>query len=478
MAIASHAATAADEVHGLIATIPVADAPIVISRADALEQWKLKASASRKPWDPTDDVFIPRFDARDALGGDASRASLAFEWQRAVGSGRLEAAAFARRSLLDLYSDLARADGASSGERFEQRDRRGLFTGALRWSGASGLGSFDSSHSLTMRLRAESFDADGVLTAPSREPLATMREDRLRQVNTGFDFANEIELASRLRWTSGLRYDAYRFATQSDLAGHAGQLSGRGPSWHGALIAELPGGSELSIASGRGFLPGDPRVPGAAFDPRTGAPVGRLDPLATLATTEISLRGSWLPQTSTSLGVFRSRSDAGLVFTGDAGLADLTRPTIRQGVELGAHYEPSSRLALDVRAAALRARFADGAAGYVPGAADRGMSAAATMRVPNGWTAMLLVNYLGRRHASEDGGVSVKPSSFVNARLSRNLSKSTRVTFDVFNVFDRHARDIDALSAARFWNQPGAADSFLFNPAEPRGFRIKLRTTF
>jgi hypothetical protein len=114
---------------------------------------------------------------------------------------------------------------------------------------------------------------------------------------------------------------------------------------------------------------------------------------------------------------------------------------------------------------------------YVP-AADRGASAAATMRVPNGWTASLVVNYLGRLPAAEAGGPSLRASSLVNGRLTRNLTKSTRVTFDVFNVFNHRVKDVDYFATNRIWNSSGAADSFLFNAAEPRGFRLKLRTTF
>ena len=78
----------------------------------------------------------------------------------------------------------------------------------------------------------------------------------------------------------------------------------------------------------------------------------------------------------------------------------------------------------------------------------------------------------------EEDSLRGKASSFVNARLSRNLSKKTRVTLDVLNVFDRRLGNIDYFSTTRVWNPPGAGDNFLFNPLEPRGFCVKLRTTF
>ena len=100
------------------------------------------------------------------------------------------------------------------------------------------------------------------------------------------------------------------------------------------------------------------------------------------------------------------------------------------------------------------------------------------MKAPNGWSASLFVSSFGSRQTIEDNSVRFRPSSFVNARLSRNLSKRTRVSVEVFNVFDHSAGNVDYFSTTRVWAQPGAGDNFLFNPAEPRGFRIKLRTTF
>jgi len=129
-----------------------------------------------------------------------------------------------------------------------------------------------------------------------------------------------------------------------------------------------------------------------------------------------------------------------------------------------------------VAASALAAGTAS--AGEPYGAAERNATAGATMKAPNGWSASLFVSSFGSRQAVEDNAVRAKSSSFVNARLSRNLSKQTRVSVEVFNIFDHRLGDVDYFSTTRVWAQPGAGDNFLFNPAEPRGFRIRLRTTF
>jgi outer membrane receptor protein involved in Fe transport len=444
------------------------------SQANALGRWNLSATAARTPWDPTDPLQIPRFDSRQALGGDSTHASLAFDWQRKLSGGRLEAAAFARASSIEIHGG-ERLYPAP--ERFEQRDRRSLFGAAARWSGDASVGAFDAHHAVGVRLRSEWLDADGALALPGRAAIAPLREDRLQQTGAGVSLENTIQLSDRIRTVAGLRYDGYRFGVKSDLAGHSGELAGGVFSPHLALIASLPGANELFVHAGRGFQPDDPRSAGAALDPRSGAPIAKRDPLATIATTEAGWRGRWLPGVETAVSLLRMKSGSELILTGDTGLTEFMRPTVRQGLQVAARYEPSRWLALDFQASGWRARFADGAAEYIPGAAERSASAAATLRVRNGWTASLLVNSFGKRPAVDGGSASLKATSFVNARLARNLSKKTRITFDVFNVFDQRIRDIDQLSTTRIWSQSGA-DSFLFNPAEPRGFRIKLRTTF
>jgi hypothetical protein len=146
------------------------------------------------------------------------------------------------------------------------------------------------------------------------------------------------------------------------------------------------------------------------------------------------------------------------------------------GGRFAASYAPWSWLSFDLEIAGLNARFADGSP--IPGAARRIASAGTTLHTPDGWTASLLVNSLGRRDSLVDDSTPVRQSTFVNARLSRYLSRSSRLSLDVFNIFDHHAGSIDYFATSRLWDQPGDGDSFLFNPAEPRGFRVKLRTTF
>jgi outer membrane receptor protein involved in Fe transport len=104
-------------------------------------------------------------------------------------------------------------------------------------------------------------------------------------------------------------------------------------------------------------------------------------------------------------------------------------------------------------------------------------SAGATVMVPNGWRASLFVSHLKAQPSLYEDLARIRPSTFVGARLSRPLSKTLRLSFDAFNIFDRKSADFDY-----FANLRGApsfdTENFMFSPGEPRGFRLGIRKTF
>jgi hypothetical protein len=159
------------------------------------------------------------------------------------------------------------------------------------------------------------------------------------------------------------------------------------------------------------------------------------------------------------------RRDAGAVL----------EPASALGVRAGLRYEPFHWLSLELSAASMRP-----AAGTLGDRAPAPRAlAGATLRSPDGWSASLFVSYLGQRQLVEDESVRWRSTSLVNARFSRSLTSSTRLTFDVFNVFDERMTDLGYFETSRLWSTTaGTTRNFLFHPAEPRSFRILLRATF
>jgi outer membrane receptor protein involved in Fe transport len=116
--------------------------------------------------------------------------------------------------------------------------------------------------------------------------------------------------------------------------------------------------------------------------------------------------------------------------------------------------------------------------GFTRPAWYQGVAAGATVRDRSGWSASLFVAYVDRLDFVDEPSVRLASTPVVNATLARRLTRSSRVSFDVFNVFDRKAPGVDYLTASQAWDPAGIADTFLFHPAEPRGFRIRFRATF
>lgn len=174
------------------------------------------------------------------------------------------------------------------------------------------------------------------------------------------------------------------------------------------------------------------------------------------------------------VSMFRARSETSFALPGETAVVELARPTVRQGVHANARYEPLPWLGLDFHGMALQSRYADGAAEAIEGAAERSASAAATVRMPAGWSASLALNYLAKR-TGFDATLPLADSTFANARIARDLSKDTRISLDFSNVLGQKLRDADYLTASRLGTP--TQDS-LFNPAEPRGVRLWLRKSF
>jgi hypothetical protein len=410
-----------------------------------MERWSLRADAFRGAWDYSDASAFPRFDWRSAIAGDVARASLAFDWQRFTAGGRLEGGAFAKLARTEV------ADGVRDATSIEQRLRESSYGAALRWSNGGSV--------LNAGFRGAVRDDAGGAT-DERGVVRLFRDDRLDESVFTLGAATTIPLPGQLRAEAALRYDLYRASVNSGVLLRAGDMSA------GTLSPSLRlAAGDFFLIVGRG-LDAQARPLASMVDPRNGAALARLDPARTLDTIEIGFRRHLPFGIETKVSVFRARSDVEVLLAGENAITEFSRPTVRQGVQLSAQYQPLRGVTLDFVGSALQARFADGAAEYVPGAAEHLACATATLQPGQGWSTHVGLSYLGKR-TGLDEGTSISGSTYVNAGLTRNLSRQTRVSLDLLNIFDRALHDVDYFSASR-----------LTNRVEPRGIRLRLRTTF
>lgn len=456
-----------------------------LSHADSRERWSLTADAARVEW-ATGQSIDSRFQGQgllkllstaQPLDGEARRASLALDWQRRLDVGSWGAGAFATTREVALDAGALPQDEGTMWERVTQRDRGTRLGAHLGWNGSAQWGALGLACALGMRTQADSLDSLGRLDHASGRNGPGYREDRLRQSFTGVDVSTEARWGRSVRATASAGVVRHRYDVVSSVADHSGQREGWIFTPRLELSASLRGGTEYFANVGRLGAAAD-GGPAVVYDPRNGAPVGRLDPASGSRYAEAGVRGWLAPGLQARLAAWQAKTDAELWLVDAPALRSVERPAVRNGLRLGARYEPLPWLALDLDARALRATYRDGARERVRGAAERHATAGATVRNGTKWRASLFVSYLGARPALEEDALRLRSSTTVGAQFSARLSKSSRVSFDVFNIFNHRTGELDYFAGSRLWSQPGVGDGFLFHPAEPRGLRINFTTRF
>jgi hypothetical protein len=470
---------------GLVAATHSTPAPpfLDLSRSDAAGHWSLVASASRRALQAHD--FASGFDGPGLFRGPASlqasegesrRASLSFDWRRGIRGDTLRAGAFA-----DTREIAVNGGGLAPGdtilwERIGEESRRTRIGAHGAWQGFARVGTGFST-SARVRAQGDSLEARGHLDRASGEAPRLYLDERLRQSFAGVDLSTETRPFGGMRAAAGVAIERYRFEVASRRAADSGAGQGVLVSPRFDLAVSTRGGSEFFAAIGRGTRSSSERGPSVAFDPRDRRPLAHLDPSALAEVAEAGWRKSWAPGLETRLSAWQATTAAELLLLQGAGVQAVDRAAVRRGATLSARYQPAPWLSLDIDATALGARYRDGARERVS-ASDRQVNAGATVRNGSKWSASLFVKYLGARTADDEDALRLRSSTTVGAQFITRLDKKTRLTVDVFNVFNRSAGDVDYFAASRLWSQPGTVDGFLFHPAAPRGIRALLSTRF
>jgi outer membrane receptor protein involved in Fe transport len=321
----------------------------------------------------------------------------------------------------------------------------------------------------------------GLYHTQARERLETVREDRVKQASAGVYAENGIQWTDTVRSILGLRYDRYRFDVQSDDARNSGKLSAGITSPKAGVVWRAAQKVELFANAGRGFHSNDARVSTIAIDPATGEAAERVTPLVRTKGAEVGLRIEPAPGLQSSLALWRLDIDSELLFAGDAGTTEASRPSKRRGIEWSNHYTVSPQVLLDLDVAVSRARFADGdpAGDRIPGSVETVISAGLALNDLGPWSGSLQLRYFGPRALVEDGSVRSASTTLFNARVGYRLARDWKLTLDVLNLFDREASDIDYFYESRLRGEPeqGVADAH-FHPVEPRTVRLTLSARF
>jgi outer membrane receptor protein involved in Fe transport len=453
--------------------------------------YSVTAMAYDAKWNATDQIplravengTLDRFGAVDPSdGGETSRYSLSFDFKRKSDATSFQASAYAIRSRLNLFSNFTYfLDNPVAGDQFEQAERRQVYGGSAAQSWRARWGEIDVTNQVGLQLRQDRLDPVALYSTVQRERIGTTREDRVRETSTGVFLENNLQWTEWLRSSAGLRYDQYSFRVDSSIPENSGSADDHIVSPKLSLVFGPWAKTEYFVNAGRGFHSNDARGVTTRVDPKTGEPTVPVTPLARSTGEEIGVRTELIPGLQSSLALWRLTLASELVFVGDAGTTEPSRPSLRRGVEWNNHYVFNPKLLVDLDLAASHARFTDDdpAGDYIPGAVDKVASFGVSVVDLGPWFGSFQLRYFGPRPLIEDNSQRSQSTTLAYLRTGYTFNRNAKLALDIFNLFDREASDIDYYYASRLPGEP--ADGVLdrhFHPVEKRTFRVTFTYNF
>jgi len=460
------------------------------NRGEKGDGYSLTAMHYRGKWNASDQIpqravdsgVVSRFGALDPTdGGEAQRSSLSYDVRKPILGGQFQMDAYVIKQRLQLYYDVTFfQDDPVNGDQFQQYDSRRVTGITPNWLWTGQFGGVPSIVKLGMQLRRDDIDRVALYSSVARQRLATTREDAVRETAGGVYVENTLQWTEKLRSVLGLRADVYNLDVASNIAANSGRKSDRLASPKLNLIFGPWAETEYFISAGGGFHSNDARGAVIAVDPKTLAPAAQAPVLVRSRGAELGVRSEWVPKLQTSLALWRLALDSELVFAGDAGTTEASRPSLRHGFEWSNRYRARPWLRIDADISASQARFTDlqPAGNRIPGSIDRVAGLGVTLGDLGRWSGSAQMRYFGPRPLIEDGSVYSRSTLMTNLRIAYRIDKTLRLALDVFNLFNRKASDIDYFYASRLRGEAAPVSDVHFHPVEPRSLRLTLSANF
>ena len=462
------------------------------SAGDAQNGFSLTGMGYQSSWNSTDQIprraveagEIPRFGSIDSTdGGRTHRYSLSAEYQRFGLASVTHAVAYGIAYKLNLFSDFTYyLHDPLHGDQFEQADDRTVYGAKVTHRWLARWGGFNVENEIGFEGRFDDIHTIGLYHTQARERLSTTRQDKVQQGSASLFFQNDTQWSDKFRTILGLRGDAYhyRVVSVSDPE-NGGQLVKTIFSPKLSMIFGPFNQTEIYVNAGYGFHSNDARGATIKVDPATEEPASPVTALARAKAAEVGVRSLPLPGWQTTLALWGLDIASELVFAGDAGTTAPSRPSRRYGIEWSNTYRVTPWMMLDLDLSLSKARFRDNnpAGRLIPGAVQDVVAAGVAVDNIGGCFGSLRVRYFGPRPLIEDGSVSSKASTTVNALLGYEILHGLRAQIEIFNILDARVSDIDYFYRSRLQNEPaGGVDDIHFHPAQPRSARLSLMYGF
>lgn len=457
------------------------------SRGDTVNGLSITGMGYRSTWNSTDQVplraieegLIDRFGAIDNTdGGNTYRYSGSFEWQRSRTNTSLKVMAYGIGYDLNLFSDFTYfLDDPERGDQFHQADHRFITGGKVSYRRLDHWAGREVQNTVGVQLRNDDITKVGLYHTEARQLIDTTRQDSVLETSAAGYAENEVAWQPWLRTLVGLRTDGYRFRVDASDPENGGTRTAGIVSPKGGVVFGPFSGTEFYVNGGLGFHSNDARGTTITRDPSTGEAVDPVTPLVRAKGAEVGVRAVALPHLQTSLTLWTLSLASELVFSGDAGTTEASRPSHRYGVEFANYYTPRPWLILDGDIAWSEAHFtnSDPIGDNIPGSVATVISAGATLDSVHNIFGSVRLRYFGPRALIEDNSVRSKATSLLNLEGGYRFGKNVSLVVDVFNLFEAKDSDIDYFYTSRLPGEPlDGVDDIHLHPTLPRTARVNL----
>jgi hypothetical protein len=493
--------------------------------------FSLTGMAYGNKWNSTDQVplraitsgEIGRYGALDPSdGGNSERFSLSGRYRDTDRDSATKLDFYAIKSKLNLWNNFTFfLSDPVNGDQFHQHDDRVLGGINASHTFKYNIAGFRNETEVGIQSRYDDINVSLGNTI-KRQYLSSTRSDLVKEGSVGIFVQNTSFWTDWLRTNIGWRGDYYNTSVNSLLSPvNSGTANATIGSPKAGLVIGPFARTELFLNAGEGFHSNDARGVTIKESPSDGSPVDSSPFLVKTKGAEVGLRTKLFPGLTSSIAFFMLDSASEILFVGDAGDTEASRPSRRVGFEWTNDYKPTSWLSLEADLAMTRARFrgsnADQAAAYaeldgypasqignapgnyIPGAPNMIASAGIRLGEATGWFGALRYRYFGPRPLTEDAAFISPATGLLNGQLGYRFENGWRIQLDAFNNLDSKSDQItyaygsllktDSLFAACFPASGGAPTApaavcqtgimdRVLHPVEPLALRVTVAGRF
>jgi len=466
------------------------------SMGDDTEGWSVTGMGYKASWNATDQIaqravddgLISRFGSLDPSdGGNSQRYGVSGEWHHNTEIETSRVLAYSYYYDLDLFSNFTYfLNDPVHGDQIEQRDQRVVSGLKASHSWLLDFGPIDTDTRVGIQVRNDTI-RNGLYHTEDRMRLSTTRADNIVETSVSPYVETREQWTAWFRSIAGVRLDIFNFSVAANVPANSGNLTDAIPSPKLDLILGPWEQTELYLNGGMGFHSNDARGVTARVEPGIAPPVP-INPASPLVRTygaEIGLRTTRLRNLQSTLAFWWLDIGSELLFAGDAGTTDVSRPSRRYGVEWANFYTPTEWLTLDADFELTHTRFRgdDPAGSYIPGAPDAVIAAGLTVHDLHGFFGSVRLRYFGPRPLIENDSVRSAATVLLSNQIGYNINQTWTIWVEIFNFLNAKNQDITYYYPSRFRNEPVGADDggyndIHFHPVEPVSVRVALTAHF